>query len=534
MKIIVKLTRLKLVGVTLVCAMGLLEFASTPSTATAQNIPRPNGMDLPDDAPITTQHQISIGNRALRYTARVGFLSLRDDFRETKARIFYVAYTLDGENDSSPRPLTFAWNGGPGSPASTLHLGVMGPRRAKTMDEYETGPPPYELVDNRNTWLAFTDLVLIDPVGTGYSYATKPEYREDFWNTSGDIDSIGEFIRLYLAHYEAGDAPLFIAGESYGVLRAAGVAKILTDRRIALSGVILISGGNLSGRGRGPGGADLASVLVLPSFTASAFFHKKLPRDLQSDLQATLREVEAWAETDYAAALMKGDRLEADERKAVSAQLARYTGLDPQFVAGTNLRISVDQFARQLLLAQNLELGHYGTHLTRKIANPGGSYDLWKDPSLFSNGTSGLIVPYLRSELGFFVDARYAGPWGGGWPSPKSPRADWTGVMWNRGSANANRNMNMDLANAMRRNPTLRVFVAHGYFDLVTPYFAGVYAVSHMGLDPALRRNVVFANYAGGHSMYTEKPVLNQMFLDVAEFIKNTTPAKKPTPSVQQ
>ncbi len=529
-----KFTHVKLGGVVLICALGFPVLATTPSAAMGQQIPRLDGMDLPDDAPITTQHEISIGNETLAYTARAGFLSLRDDFRGTKARVFYVAYTLDGEDDGPPRPLTFAWNGGPGSPASTLHLGLMGPRRARTLDEYETVPPPYELVDNSDTWLAFTDLVLVDPVGTGYSHATQPAYLEDFWSTTGDIDSIGEFIRLYLAHYDADDAPLFIAGESYGVLRATGVAKVLTDRRIALSGVILISGGNISNRGYGSGGADLASVLVLPSYTASAFFHGKLPADLQSDLQATLRQAEAWAETDYASALMKGDRLDTQEFEDVSAQLARYTGLDPEFVAGRNLRVSVDGFARQLLLEDNIELGHYGAHLTRAVTDPEASYDLWKDPSLFSNGTSGLIVPYLRSELGFFADARYAGPWGGGWPSPNTPRGNWTGANWNRGSGVGTVNTNLDLADAMRRNPTLRVFVAHGYFDLVTPYYAGEYAVSHMGLDPVLRRNVVFANYAGGHSMYSERPVLRQMFLDVGEFIRNTKPAKKPTPSVQK
>ena len=160
------------------------------------------GLDLPDAAPVTTHHQGSVNNKTLAYTARVGYLSLYDDFHELKARIFYVAYTLDRPGDNAPRPLTFAWNGGPGSPASTLHLGIMGPRRAKTMDEYKTAPPPYELVDNQDTWLTFTDLVLVDPVGTGYSYVTKPEYLKDFWNVSGDIDSIGEFIRLYLTHFD--------------------------------------------------------------------------------------------------------------------------------------------------------------------------------------------------------------------------------------------------------------------------------------------------------------------------------------------
>jgi carboxypeptidase C (cathepsin A) len=501
----------------------------TVTMAHAQLIRPPAGMDLPDDMPIVTHHEIKLENRTLKYTARAGFLSLYDDFREMKARIFYVSYTLDQAN--SARPLTFAWNGGPGSPASTVHLALMGPRRAKTMDEYKSPPPPYELVDNQDTWLAFTDLVLVDPVGTGYSYTTKPEYLKDFWNVPGDIDSVGEFIRLYLAHYSAGDGPMFIAGESYGTTRAAGLAKILADRRIALSGVILISMGNLAGRG---GADDVSSALIIPSFTASAWFHKKLAPDLQADLQSTLRKAESWAETDYVAALVKGDRLTAQEREVVGAQLGRYTGLDAAFIARSGLRISADQFARQLLRDQSLEVGHYGAHLTSKVANQAAPYDLWSDPSLFSNGTSGLIVPYLRSELGFSADARYAGPWGGGWPSPATPRADWTGQRWDMGSSRSNGNVAADLADAMRRNPTLRVFVAHGYYDLVTPYFAGEYAVSHMRLDPALRRNVILQLYPGGHSMYSERPVLHQMFVDVGEFIRKTTPAKKPTPSVQQ
>ena len=292
--------------------------------------------------------------------------------------------------------------------------------------------------------------------------------------------------------------------------------------------------GNLAGRGNA-GSEDLASVLIIPSFTASAFFHHKLPPDLQADLQATLKKAEAWAETDYAAALMKGDRLTPQERETVVAQLARFTGLDPGYITKTKLRISADQFARQLLRDQNLELGHYGANLTWKITNPNAPYDLWSDPSLFSNGTSGLIVPYLRSELGFSADARYAGPWGGGWPSPATPRADWTGQRWDMGgSGRANVNVAAELADAMRRVPTMRVFLAQGYFDLVTPYFAGDYAVSHMGLDPALRRNFVFGYYPGGHSMYVEKPILHQMNLDVSEFIRTTKPAKRPTPSVQQ
>ena len=486
---------------------------------------------FPDDAPVVTHHQVTVSGKPISYTARAGFLSLRNESRELKARIFYVAYTLDRPKDAAPRPLTFAWNGGPGSNASTLHLALVGPRRAKAAEEYKSPPPSYEMVDNESTWLSFTDLVLVDPVGTGYSYPAKPEYLKEFWSVPGDIDSIGEFIRLYQSHFEAGDAPLFVAGESYGTIRAAGLAKVLADRRIPLSGVILISmGGLIRGLSNND---DLAPALIIPSYTATAFFHKRLSAELQTDLQATLRQAETWAEGDYAVALIKGDRLSQSERDSIVQQLAHFTGLDPTFIAKTNLRISVDQFARQLLRDRGLELGHYGANLTSKLPPDNVPYDLWSDPSLFSNGTSGLIVPYMRSELGFKVDARYAGPWGGGWPSPTSPRADWTGQHWDFGTSRGSGNLAQDLVDAMRRRPTLRVFVAHGYYDLVTPYLAADYAFSHMGLDPALRHNVLLRTYAGGHSMYTEKPVLAQMSNDVSEFIRTTPPAKRPTPSVQ-
>lgn len=510
-------------------AILILRCLSAPNVGAQE--PGASQEKFPDDSPVITHHKITVRGKPLSYTARAGFLSLLTEARELKARIFYVSYTLDRPANAVPRPLTFAWNGGPGSPASTLHLAILGPKRAKMMDEYRNPPPPYEIVDNEDTWLSFTDLVLVDPVGTGYSYPAKPDYLREFWNVSGDIDSIGEFIRIYQSHYETADAPLFIAGESYGTIRAAGLAKVLADRRIPLSGIILISmGGIIRGLGSNQ---DLAPALVLPSYTATAFFHRKLAADLQTDLQATLRQAEEWAQTDYVVALIKGDRLSTNERNTVVQQLARFTGLDPAFVVKSNLRISVDQFARQLLRDKGLELGHYGGNLTSKLPPDNVPYDLWSDPSLVSNGTSALIVPYLRSELGFKTDARYAGPWGGGWPSPKSPRADWTSQRFDFGPTGWNFTVFQDLADAMRRNPTLRVFVAHGYYDFVTPYFAAEYAISHMGLDPNLRRNVLLKNYVGGHSMYTEKPTLSQMSNDAGEFIRNTTPAKRPTPSVQ-
>jgi carboxypeptidase C (cathepsin A) len=488
----------------------------------------PDGQAI-DDTPITTHHEITVKGKRMAYTARAGFLTLLDSSHQAKARIFYVSYTLDRGSDKTPRPLTFAWNGGPGSPASILHLGALGPRRAKMMDEYKTPPPPYEVVDNEDTWLTFTDLVLVDPVGTGYSYPTKPEFLKDFWSVQGDIDSIGEFIRLYMAQYDVGDVELFIAGESYGTVRASGLAETLAERHIPLSGVILMSLASV-----GPNSAnDISPAFSIPSYAASAFVNQKLSPDLQSDFDATLKKAETWAETDYAEALIKGDRLTAEQRETVVAQLARFTGLDPSFVSRTNLRISADQFAHQLLRDKNLELGHYGANITYKLPSPNAPYDVSADPSLYSNGISAMIVPYLRTELGFKTDARYAGPWGGGWPSPATPRGDWTTFNWDYGSSRGSVDVMRQLADAMRRNPKMRVFVAAGYYDLVTPYFAAEYMVSHMGLDPSIRGNVVFGRYKSGHSMYMDKISLQQLTRDISEFMRTTQPAARPMPSVQ-
>jgi carboxypeptidase C (cathepsin A) len=472
--------------------------------------------------------QIVAGGKVLQYTARAGFLSLRDETGEARARVFYVSYALDRNGDRSARPLTFAWNGGPGSPASLLHLGALGPRRAKTMDEYATGPPPYELVDNESTWLDKTDLVLVDPVGTGYSYPTKPEFGKQFWSVQGDIDSIAEFIRLYLTRYEIRNAPLFIAGESYGTLRAAGLSEALQGRGIALDGVILLSPVlNFLLNNFTPGN-DLPYVLSLPSYTAAAFVHKKLTADLLSDLQQTLRQAETWAESQYATALMKGDQLTSKERTQVTADLARYTGLAPSFIEKNNLRVSMEQFARQLLDDQKRVVGHYDTRLSGKSGSPAEPYDPRVDPSLSSNGISNLIVPYLRSELGFKSDAFYAGPFGGRWPAPTSFRGDWMTMRWDWGSGPAGYVERAEaLKRAMQKDRALHVFVASGYYDIATPYFSAQYTFNHMALDARLKDNVLIKRYDGGHAMYMDKGTRIQMKKDVSEFINATLAAHR-------
>ena len=470
-----------------------------------------------------TKHQISVDGKTLKYTARADYLPIRDQFNEAKALIFFTSYTLEEEGNRTQRPVTFAWNGGPGAASSLVHLGLLGPRRAKSLSEYETPPPPYQLADNAATWLSFTDLVMVDPVGTGYSYALKPEYSKQFWGVTQDVNSITEFIRIYLTHYDALDAPIFLLGESYGTFRAAGVAEKLISKRISLHGVLMI-GSVLNMRPSG----DLSLALLFPSYTAAAFYHRKLSPDLQEDFQSTLRQAEIWAETEYIGALMRGDRLSSEKRQAAVADYARFTGLDPEFIDNNNLRVGMEKFSNQLMASEKKFVGHYDSRILGELGNPSGPYDPTKDPSLKSNGISELIVPYLRSELGFKIDRPYQGPFGGFWPPSSTPRGDWMAYRWDWGSILDNKlDMSAALARALRKNSSLRIYMVSGYYDLATPYFITENTISHMGLSPELRERVVHKVYPGGHAIYLDNNIRLELTKDAAAFYKSALSAAK-------
>jgi len=493
-------------------------FSLEPLLVASNKIALPTEDSVAENKTSVTKHRLSVNGKVLKYTARAGFLPIRDQFGETKARFFYIAYTLDDEGKKTQRPVTFAWNGGPGAASSLVHLGTLGPRRAKSLSEYTTAPPPYELVDNTETWLQFTDLVMVDPIGTGYSYVLKPEYGKLFWGVSQDVESVSEFIRIYLNRYDALDAPIFLVGESYGTFRAAGVAENLVKKRFSLRGITMI-GSILDMRTK----SDLSLALILPSYTAAAFYHKKLPQELQADFQESLRQAETWAETEYVGAVMRGDRLSSQERKAAVSNFARFTGLDPKFIEKKNLRVGMDQFANQLLASEKKFVGHYDSRILGENDNPQGPYDPTKDPSLSSNGISHLIVPYIRSELGFKIDRPYQGPFGGFWPPASTPRGDWMAYRWDWGSIlNNNLNRSAALGRAMRRNTGLRVFLASGYYDLATPYFVAENTISQMGLGPELRGHVVHKVYEGGHALYLDNDVRLKLTKDAASFYQRT------------
>jgi carboxypeptidase C (cathepsin A) len=482
--------------------------SSRPPEAAA----RPIVPKLAVEEPVVTHHRVQAGERALSYTATAGFLPIGSESGEVEARMFFVAYTLDDAGSPAGRPVTFFWQGGPGSPAALLHLTLAGPRRIKMLPDGGMPAPPFRLVDNESTWLPQTDLVFVDPVGTGYSRAATPELNQKFWDVQGDIAAMAEFIRVYLLRFGRWDSPVFILGESYGGIRAGGVAGYLADRNVALNGVFLVSAAmSFHSRSFSPGN-DLPYPLFLPTYTATAAFHGKLAPELEADLQKTLREVERWAETDYTVALMKGDRLPPEERRAAVAKLARYTGLSEAYADKADLRIEINGFRKELLRDERRTVGRVDSRwkgIDRAAVADSPEYD----PGfvVYAPPVTAMIYTYLRDVLGVKSDLVYE------YYGYRN-----TSMNWNYGPARSPfRDVNMaeSLRSALARNPHLRVFVAEGYYDLAVPYFSMDYTLSHMGLDPSQRTRVQVGRYPAGHSMYVQDESRVRLAQDAARFI---------------
>jgi carboxypeptidase C (cathepsin A) len=484
--------------------------ASQTAQQPAGAAPADAGRSAPaDEEPVVTDHELRAGGRTLRYTATTGYLPIRNATSgDLEARIFFIAYTLGGGGKPPQRPLTISFNGGPGSSSVWLHLGALGPRRVRMNDDGTMPAPPYALVDNEATWLDQTDLVFVDPVGTGYSRAAKPELGKRFWGVQGDIESVGEFIRLYLTRYGRWNSPLFMVGESYGTTRAAGLAAYLVDRGIAFNGVLLVSSILNFQTARFTVGNDLPYVLFLPTYAATAWYHKRLTPELQRDLTATLREVEAWAAVEYAAALAKGAALPASERAAVADRLARYTGLDRRIVEQNDLRIEIQRFCKDLLRDGGQIVGRLDSRFVGTERNTAAERPAF-DPSLAAIRPpyTATFNDYVRRELGFKSDLAYYILGGG------------IGT-WEWDAENQFADTSDALGDALTRNPHMRLFVASGYFDLATPYFATEYTLNHLGLDQSLRDRMTRRYYRAGHMMYIDVQELAALRRDVAAFLR--------------
>jgi carboxypeptidase C (cathepsin A) len=485
------------------------------------------GRHAPREQISETQHTLVLDGQPLEYTATAGTIVLREeeegDERKSegekpKASIFFVAYTLrpgNGADDVShraARPITFCFNGGPGSSSVWLHLGLLGPRRVPVADERDRPlPPPFRLVDNAHSLLDRTDLVFIDPVSTGYSRAVPGEKPSTYHDFKKDIESVGDFIRLYTTRYQRWASPKYLIGESYGTTRAAGLSGYLQNRHgMYLNGVMLISSILDFQSARFTPGNDLPYVLFLPTYAAAAWYHRQLAGDLQADLARTLALVEAFAQGEYAHALFQGASLPAREREAIVEKLARYTGLSPDYVEQTNLRINIHRFVKELLRDERRTVGRLDSRFTGIDRDSAGEKPEY-DPSyaLIQGPYTAALNDYVRTELEFESDLPYeiltdrVRPW----------------------SYDEHQNEFVNVAETLResisKNPSLRVFVACGTYDLATPYYATQHTFNHLQLDPSLLGNITVKSYEAGHMMYVHEPSLAQLKTDLAEFIQS-------------
>ena len=511
-------------------AAGLLLFASNLSLAQQQPPPaldkaaeRPKDEKkppAPEEKIVQTKHSVKIGGQEIKYTATAGTILLKLEDGTPKASIFYVAYAKDDVSDASQRPLTFSFNGGPGSASVWLHLGLFGPRRVQMGDAGALLPPPYKLVNNDVSLLDVSDLVFIDPVSTGYSRAVPGEAPKQFHGITEDVESVADFIRLYATRNKRWSSPKFLAGESYGTTRAAGLSGYLQQRYgMYLNGIVLISTILNFETAEFDTGNDLPYILYLPTYTAIAWYHKKLPADLQGgDVQKAVEESRKFAVGEYADALMTGDALPSARRAEIIQKISRLAGLSPDYIDRTNLRIEIQRFTKELLRSERRTIGRIDARFTGFDRDAAGERPEF-DPSIAAiiGPYSGMLNDYVRNDLKFDSDLPYEVLTGRVRP-------------WNY-APYENRYVNVaeTLRGAMTQNPFLHVFVAKGYYDLATPFFAADYTFDHLGLDPTLRGHLSGAYYEAGHMMYVHPPSLAKLKTDIALFIKSSmtvNPAK--------
>jgi len=467
--------------------------------------------DMTEIAPVVMHHQIMVDAKALRYTTTTGRMPIKRGDGRIDAEMFFVAYTLDGQ-EAGKRPLTFCFNGGPGSATVWLHMGAVGPKQVVLEPNGFMPAAPYRITDNQNTLLDRSDLVFVDAIATGFSRAANAEMTKKFLGVQGDIEAFGEFIRMYITRYDRWTSPLFILGESYGTTRAAGIAGYLADHGISFNGITLLSTAMDFGTLEFAKNNDVPYVLLVPSFSMIAAYHKRLAPDLMQDLAKTRQEVERWASTDYMLALAKGDGLAPEERQKIVDQYSRYTGIDRKVVDNANLRIDVGEFTHNLLLDQKLRVGRLDGRFTG--VDPEGLLD-----TRFYDPTSSAILPpytsvfnnYVRTELGYKVDVPYKVF---AWDEPAFQKWEW-------GEATKGYpNTGPGLRAALVKNPYLKVLLMEGYYDLATPYYAANYSVDHLDLGPNFRKNISFETYEAGHMVYVDNGSHQKMKKDLVEFME--------------
>ncbi len=496
---------------------------NAPQPGAANSEQRP-ATPVPPEKSSATPHEMTLSGKALRYTATAGNLVIRDDDDQPNASVFYVAYTLDGVTDVRTRPVTFLYNGGPGSASMWLHMGSIGPVRVLTSSPEATGPGPYQVASNQYSLLDTSDLVFIDAVGTGYSRPVGKGVMRDFAGVDQDVRAFRKFIYRYVSVNHRWNSPKFLFGESYGTTRSAALVDQLENSGMSMNGVILLSS-ILNYFVQAPG-SDAVFIGNLPSYAAIAWQFEKIPH--RTTEKAFLDEVRAYARGPYAEALSHGHNLPQAQVEATAAKLASYTGLSAQYIKEANLRVSPARFRKELLRDQRAILGRYdarfeGTDIDAAGETPG------YDPS--DAGIEGAFVTalhdYLDRELKYTSDETY-------YPSGPGVNQSWDhthrlGSAAQTGGQGGGQGMRDacvagDLADAMRKNPRLRVLSLNGLYDLATPFFITENDLAHIELEPKLRSNIEFAYYPSGHMVYLNVDALKQLKVDLAAFYSKAVP----------
>ena len=493
----------------------VLTFLLTATISNAQTASK-DSTAIPDAIKSVTKHSATIGGKVINYTATAGALILKNEKDEPVALFGYTAYTKDGETDMTKRSITFAYNGGPGSSSYWLHMGILGPKRVVVANAETIPPPPYKMEDNANSILDVSDLVMIDPVGTGLSHAIGKAKNKDFWGVDADIKSVGNFIKQYVTDNSRWNSPKYLLGESYGTMRSAGVANYLQeDVGMEMNGVILVSVVLDLRTLTFQQGDDISYVMHLPTYAATAWYHNKIPNKPAS-LETFLNDVRAFAAGEYTSALMKGDNLSDAEKENIATKLSSFTGLSKDYLLKANLRVNEPQFTQELLRSEHKTVGRLDSRYT------GVNQDLLSEYSSFDPQSSAISPAFTSVFLDYYYGDLKMDKSNSYHTSAYSTEGfdwDWKHKKNGGGGDPVTPNTAVDLAEAMSHNPNLRVLVLNGYYDLATPFYATEYTFDHTGLEKKLKQNITLKYFNAGHMMYIEPASAIAFKKDVADFI---------------
>ncbi|TLZ12199.1 MAG: hypothetical protein E6K31_06720 [Gammaproteobacteria bacterium] len=472
-------------------------------------------MRLPKAEGSVTQHHLTVGGRSFDYTATAGTLIIRDDEDKPIASIGYVAYVRH-DAKGGVRPLMFAFNGGPGSSSLWLHMGVLGPKRVVVSDPGPTPAGPYRTVDNEFGVLDKSDLVMIDPVGTGLAHAVCDHKDDEFFGVDPDIDSLSRFIMQYVSDNNRWTSPKYLLGESYGTTRGAAIVNYLRERAFAFNGLILVSvATDLEAIFAELPGNDRPYAVYLPAYAAVAWYHHMLPTQ-PAALEPFLTEVRAYAAGPFTAALLKGDAIPDAEREAVAGKMHEYTGLPAEYLKAANLRVAQGAFTHELLKAQHKTVGRLDARFVGATMDPLEKYsDYDPQSAAISAAFAAAFLDYYHGELRFGQGSTYR-------TTNNSVGEHWKWVHRTPKGDQPMVNSGVDLAEALVKDANLRVLVLNGYYDLATPFSATEYVMAHLGLPPGVGSRIEMKYYEAGHMMYVHPPSMAKMKRDLDAFIDST------------